>query len=52
MKKAIEFLMYLCLRCNHSWHPKINKVPTVCPKCKSPYWSIPRKPKEGDNVKS
>lgn len=32
-----------CFRCGHSWRPKnINKMPTVCPKCKSPYWNKPR----------
>jgi hypothetical protein len=35
---------YLCLRCNHKWLPRENnRKPTVCPKCKSPYWDTPRK---------
>lgn len=35
-----------CLRCAHSWWPRNLKPPKVCPKCKSPYWAIPRKPKK------
>lgn len=35
---------YVCERCKHTWTPReINKEPRVCPKCKSPYWNIPRK---------
>lgn len=30
-----------CLRCNHSWPTK--GEPRVCPKCKSPYWNMPKK---------
>ena len=39
-----------CLRCGHRWIPRSDRMPTVCPKCKSAYWSRPRK--EGGNVKS
>ena len=28
-----------CTRCNHSWVQRSFDVPTVCPKCKSPYWN-------------
>jgi DNA modification methylase len=28
---------YLCIRCKHTWIPRENSKPTVCPKCKSPY---------------
>jgi len=38
-----------CLRCGHKWAPKkIVDEPTkpkICPKCKSPYWDLPRKRK-------
>lgn len=35
---------YKCERCGHEWIPvKKNVEPTVCPKCKSPYWNKPRK---------
>lgn len=32
-----------CKRCNHEWHPKLlDRLPEVCPKCKSPYWDRER----------
>ena len=36
---------YRCERCGHEWIPRKegNPLPTVCPKCKSPYWNKPRK---------
>ena len=35
---------FRCERCGHEWKPKSNDVtPTICPKCKSPYWDKPRK---------
>jgi len=34
---------YKCQRCNHEWPPRKETKPTVCPKCKSPYWDKPRK---------
>jgi len=33
---------YKCSRCNHTWVPRDEGKPTVCPKCKSPYWDKPR----------
>jgi len=30
-----------CLRCNHQWASKMQK-PRICPRCKSPYWAIPK----------
>ena len=35
-----------CKRCNWTWYPKFEKMPKVCPHCKSPYWSIERKVKK------
>jgi len=32
-----------CLRCQHRWFKRQVELPTVCPKCKSPYWKTPRK---------
>lgn len=32
-----------CLRCGHIWFPNSEKEPKVCPKCKSPYWNMPKK---------
>lgn len=40
--------VYQCERCEHEWIPRDaldgeQALPTVCPKCKSPYWNKPRK---------
>ncbi|MFH1182045.1 MAG: hypothetical protein V1702_03745 [Candidatus Woesearchaeota archaeon] len=38
---------YRCERCSHEWQRrKKNEEPTVCPKCKSPYWNKPRESKK------
>ena len=38
---------YRCERCAHEWIPRDKgQDPTVCPKCKSPYWNKPRKAQE------
>lgn len=35
---------FKCERCGHEWIPNdIAKEPKVCPKCKSPYWNVPRR---------
>lgn len=36
---------FKCERCGHLWVGRIGRKekPVVCPKCKSPYWNIPRK---------
>ena len=36
---------YVCERCKHKWVPRetTTEKPKVCPKCKSPYWNVPRK---------
>jgi hypothetical protein len=41
----ITLMGYRCERCAHEWLPKNNakEEPKVCPKCKSPYWNIPKK---------
>jgi predicted Zn-ribbon and HTH transcriptional regulator len=33
-----------CERCGHRWIPRATTedTPTICPKCKSPYWNKPR----------
>jgi uncharacterized OB-fold protein len=35
---------YRCERCGHLWVPrsKIDELPIICPKCKSPYWNKSR----------
>jgi predicted Zn-ribbon and HTH transcriptional regulator len=36
-----------CERCGHVWMPReVDMAPRVCPRCKSPYWDRPRKPKK------
>ena len=39
----ITILGYRCERCSHEWIPRSESQPTICPKCKSPYWN--RSPK-------
>lgn len=34
---------FRCERCGHEWQPRASKRPTVCPKCKNPYWDKPKK---------
>jgi len=40
---------YKCDKCGHEWLPrkqengKEQPDPRVCPKCKSPFWNVPRK---------
>ncbi|MEK6862044.1 MAG: hypothetical protein AABY07_08830 [Nanoarchaeota archaeon] len=42
----IQIKGYICERCKHTWTPRDEKEPRVCPKCKSPYWNVPRKKKK------
>lgn len=37
---------YKCERCNHEWTKRGEGDPTVCPKCKSPYWNKPKAKKK------
>jgi predicted Zn-ribbon and HTH transcriptional regulator len=35
---------FKCERCGHEWVKRgKHGNPRVCPKCKSPYWDVPRK---------
>ena len=37
---------FRCERCHHEWVPRSKEEePRVCPKCKSPYWNMPRQRK-------
>jgi len=40
---------YQCERCGHKWYPHrdTKNEPRVCPKCKSPYWNVPKKKAKG-----
>lgn len=31
-----------CERCGHDWYQRSENKPRICPKCKSPYWDVPR----------
>ena len=33
---------FRCERCEHTWVPRTNRRPTICPKCKTPYWDKPK----------
>ena len=40
----ITVMGYRCERCSHEWIPRdAEREPSVCPKCKSPYWNRARK---------
>ena len=38
---------FRCERCGHEWVPlDVKNPPRVCPKCKSPYWDLPKEKPE------
>lgn len=40
----ITIMGYRCERCEHEWIPRAqDRQPTICPKCKSPYWDRPKR---------
>src|SRR6266567_6465943 len=40
----VQIWGFKCERCGHEWAPRgSEQAPTVCPKCKSPYWDRPRR---------
>lgn len=45
-KVKLEVDGYQCERCGHEWIARGTEEPRVCPKCKSPYWNVPKKIKE------
>jgi len=47
MSKEVSLGIFLhkCLRCKHAWTSK-NENPITCAKCRSPYWSEPKKKKD------
>ena len=43
-KIPITVMGYRCERCTHEWVPRVGThEPKVCPRCKSPYWNVPRR---------
>ena len=45
MKITVKVIKNKCERCGHEWIPRKKDV-RICPKCKSPYFDIPRKKKK------
>jgi predicted nucleic acid-binding Zn-ribbon protein len=37
-----------CVRCGHTWPPRTQNLPKVCPKCKSPYWNTAKRVKKSE----
>jgi len=52
MEKPLTLNEYTCERCSHTWLPRSQEKPRVCPKCMSPYWDRPRKnqPSEEETI--
>ena len=46
MEVEVKVKKYTCERCKHIWISRIETTPKFCPKCKSLYWSIPKKIKK------
>jgi len=42
-KVTISVAGYECERCQYKWQARKKIEPKVCPKCKSPYWNVPKK---------
>jgi DNA-directed RNA polymerase subunit M/transcription elongation factor TFIIS len=48
--RKTETIICLCERCGHEWAPSYYRndpnslitPPIICPKCKNPYWNLPR----------
>jgi hypothetical protein len=48
----VQLSGFRCDRCSHEWVPReAKKEPTVCPRCKSPYWNQPRRGSEAAQAK-
>lgn len=48
---TVPVLHWVCDRCGHKWKVVLKvKTPVVCPRCKSPYWNMPRKEKTVETV--
>jgi predicted nucleic acid-binding Zn-ribbon protein len=40
--------MLKCIRCKHTWPPRTQNLPKVCPECKSPYWNTEKRVKKSE----
>lgn len=45
-RKEITLPKLLCNRCEYSWFPSREIMPSRCAKCNSPYWNKPRRIKK------
>jgi predicted Zn-ribbon and HTH transcriptional regulator len=43
MEKPPSLPSFTCLRCGHTWNPRQERAPRICPRCKTPYWDRPRR---------
>lgn len=41
--QKIEINQLTCERCEYVWKQREERLPFVCPRCKSPYWNKPRR---------
>ena len=32
----------ICLRCSHTWRPRVDELPKACPRCKKYDWNTPK----------
>jgi predicted Zn-ribbon and HTH transcriptional regulator len=39
---VVQLQGYRCARCSWEWLPRSERKPTICPRCKSPYWDRER----------
>jgi len=42
MEEQVILKRYTCERCGHSWLPRSEDKPRVCPGCTTPYWDVAR----------
>ena len=38
---TISVIKLTCLHCGHTWIPRTDRVPVVCPHCKRYGWNVP-----------
>ena len=39
--------IHKCLRCEHEWPSRLERLPKQCPACRSPYWNRPKVKQSG-----
>ena len=47
-EEPVQLMRYNCFNCFHSWLPRTEKRPRVCPKCKSAWWDVKKELKGGN----